>query len=230
MKKTLIALMALAGVASAAINQSDMNYYIDEVIAQSGYTAGDAFSLTLNVVSPYTAAYGNFISLTDGYYVFSNADKHYAFTNSGDGANIVWLDNTPGVTDAVAASKTVTMNMTFADNTENSNVNNFWFAYKGFDTDGNATKNNDGYSLDTIKLEYADNTTTISIANAGVITNVLKIEGYTLKATDIDVRNATTFSSGTLTVNGTNYNIPEPATATLSLLALCGLAARRRRK
>ncbi|MBE6418011.1 MAG: PEP-CTERM sorting domain-containing protein [Akkermansiaceae bacterium] len=56
-----------------------------------------------------------------------------------------------------------------------------------------------------------------------------------LKETEILFTDGTTTKTGTIEVNGgaikvtNSQTIPEPATATLSLLALAGLAARRRR-
>ena len=227
MKKTLIALMALAGVASAAISKNDMNRYVDEVIAESGYTAGDSFALTLNFDG--RNGYDNkFMSLSDEYFIFNNANNYYAFSNSADGANIVW----PGASDTVGdnGNKTVTMTVAFADTTSALNANNYWFTYSGFNNSGEPAKS--GIQLrkgDSVQVAYADGTTTLTITKTGVVTNILNIEGYTLNATDINLLNDASYTGAVFTTGGTTYNIPEPATATLSLLALAGLAARRRR-
>ena len=65
----------------------------------------------------------------------------------------------------------------------------------------------------------------ISVTRADSSVHTFNITGLELDATQVSFFHPNT-RAGSLTVKV----IPEPATATLSLLALAGLAARRRRK
>jgi hypothetical protein len=61
------------------------------------------------------------------------------------------------------------------------------------------------------------------------ITDLLTLKEYDAVSGDGADGNTNVVLTATLTNNG-SVTIPEPTTATLSLLALAGLAARRRRK
>ncbi len=55
-------------------------------------------------------------------------------------------------------------------------------------------------------------------------------KSFTLSSVAVSMDGNENFSVSTVGIKASIANVPEPATATLSLLALCGLAARRRRK
>ena len=83
----------------------------------------------------------------------------------------------------------------------------------------------------TLTINCNGQSTTVSMKFNGSITSTINLTDVCLDLTDIELSSSTvSLASGTLALNGTTYTIPEPATATLSLLALAGLAARRRRK
>ena len=80
----------------------------------------------------------------------------------------------------------------------------------------------------TVDVTSAGSTITLGMANGAkaVIETAYVLDANDLEFTSLDIgTSAVVFSA-----NGQTVVIPEPATATLSLLALAGLAARRRRK
>ena len=72
-----------------------------------------------------------------------------------------------------------------------------------------------------LTMNFSNGTTSVVEYTESVMFNV---EDFTLSDQVTKIKNAT------LQVNDKVYSIPEPTTATLSLLALAGLAARRRRR
>ena len=205
MKKTLIALMALAGVAMA-----DEHLAIIAEFTQAPVVAGNCWSgdyvLTFTLAEDYTLQHGGSVV---GFYRGSAV-------NDTHGYNAITLG---GTNDAL----TLTVGRGRVQNTLN-----------------NAT----GIGANTT-VSYQDKVTFETTIAKGV-EYTLSVAGATGAMTPtlswVDADGATqTLTAGSYNgnMNGHNANmvsavntelIPEPATATLSLLALAGLAARRRRK
>ena len=85
----------------------------------------------------------------------------------------------------------------------------------------------------TISTDGTDSTVFIDYDGANEYSTKLVMTGYVLNANKLvlsDDSYGLVFSDSTFVAGGNTYLIPEPATATLSLLALAGLAARRRRR
>lgn len=107
-------------------------------------------------------------------------------------------------------------------------------AYAGADVDKNNT-NNEGVSI-LISVLYEDNTVTHLYGNDSGLkwsSNYITAVTYAdnLMDTPTVTVTSTPWSEASLTqINEKVLGIPEPTTATLSLLALAGLAARRRRR
>ena len=87
----------------------------------------------------------------------------------------------------------------------------------------------------TLTFSKGVETLTLTKDNSSIadftITGTTSLDASGLKMNSIgDVEHGFNVQSATFTANGITATIPEPATATLSLLALAGLAVRRRRK
>ena len=215
MKKTLIALLALAGV-TCADTATQMNDALDGML--TGYTAGDSYTLEISLTNHNTAnnAAANLVTLSGGWYLRNQVGNYLAFWESGDP---VWKNSdvsVDGTTTSLTLSEPTSV---WFSNTINAN---------GAATGGSLTLN--GATI-TISYDAAVKATEISLTRANgnsTITNILTINNYEAKATDIAFQ---TMSGSVVSFSSTpTPAVPEPATATLSLLALAGLAARRRRK
>ena len=231
MKKTLIALMALAGVACGAtttdINAKDS---FQTTIAESGYTEGDKYTITINVTG-FDYSTGCMLTLADNYYMvaqtpgnntcfvgLSYKDTGGALYSSADtqvSPNFVKDILTPNTTDNTATWTTAS--------------GQYLYSWITTDVKANASdmKQEPKYIKDaTITIVYDGVSTELELELANGITSAVNLTDIQLKATDIKLGALITSATGSFTYTPA---IPEPATATLSLLALCGLCARRRR-
>ena len=220
MKKTLITLMALAGIAAAETltfeverDQNAVTFEFNEATAQEVLT----------------------LTYTD-------------WTYSGSGSNSVGSWQSPAneayqnsfSPDAQLRGNTTdswTMNFTVTNNTEEE-ITLTQFTFDAYAINGNGT---DKTATVPVTLTLAGITTNITLDFAGrTTTGTLDLAGnnaITIGANET-VSLALTMTAGNgyntysgITAGSVTYGnlIPEPATATLSLLALAGLCARRRR-
>lgn len=239
MKKTLVALLALSGVASATT-----------VITFGGIDAEYSFVTDAYTLHGNGSSSGLSETLTDG----------HSFTLTGSGGNFwstsangtiagTWsntaalndLNTTLGVTYTAADFSSGSKMYAIADGNNNSNsvltfnfseavVGNSITMYAMVTARASALNGFTVSGLDNQTVTYATNgedgftDTAVFSANSRELTMV-KITGVITEA-DL-VLTPTGNKSGFQSV--AYQIIPEPATATLSLLALCGLAARRRR-
>ncbi|MBR5214139.1 MAG: PEP-CTERM sorting domain-containing protein [Akkermansia sp.] len=211
MKKSIIALMALAGVAAA---EDYTMQVLADVVPVSDYeiTADDnlyagAFTLTF-VIEEGNAVSGDY-DIIAAYYQVNNGNGYTvnAFQLNSDGS--LSLNRGKDLSSTTLANDTTT-------GTQDKSV---------FANDGEA------YTLaaGTYTIEYLGGTN--GSAAADLYLNGVKVAGFTGGS-----HNMNGDGSGSLALNLTTNDsykaamVPEPATATLSLLALAGLAARRRRK
>ena len=208
MKKTLIALMALAGVAMGAVVEDHLAIEAEFTTAPS--TAGNFWSadyvLTFTLAQDYTLQHGGSVvafyrgtAVNDnyGYNAITLGGTNDALTLTvGRGRVNNTLDNATGI--GVNTTVSYQDNMTF----ETTIV-------KGID-----------YTLSVVGATGAM-TPTLSWVDAEGIAQSLTAASYN--------GNMNGNAADMVTAVNTEL-IPEPATATLSLLALAGLAARRRRK
>ena len=241
MKKTIIALLTLSGVAFAAdFTNDEFGTWYTNAISDTLYQAGDDYTLTFTLGAWPQATdsdagnvgyrSGMIITLTSAknWGLFTQAGQYLAFDNSGtnDRGNLVTSSGT------YASSNTSEATGSVAKGVEG------WFYSLG------STGNQEGVTFTIARANLVDTITitkgAVKIANF-TITGDSALDASTYEMPDIYTNNEKSFGfdvkSATFTANGVTRDIstptpavPEPTTATLSLLALAGLAARRRRK
>ena len=245
MKKTLITLMALAGVASAAQQSITMSDYgtTDGFYATSVLT-GTQLSSIISTASVNKPLFGLQVKLDDDstftawsavrtwdsrneFHLYFNQDitAGTSVTNKNVGKSYTATDGY-----AYPSNHAINEAVLREDATITSAALTFAFAPK------NATTEEYGMSV-ALTVIYDDNTTRTIVGNA----TGLSWSNNTYWVTDVYyddsllttplITKSDTWTHDTLVqANEKALGIPEPTTATLSLLALCGLAARRRRK
>ena len=229
MKKTLIALMALAGVAcgaETALTCTDINTSIVNQLTEYGYTEGDSFSITLSGITTLGSTDVDWLLNTGTDIRLRNQSNYFVSVNYGNNTSNQWLDSSKYTVDT--ETKTATLTLALADLSGKA----YWYAGRFatsegatvFYANGNVTPS----AITSLSVEYdADTTTsTFTVVRGDASTHILEITGLELNAKDISFAHEGT--KGT-SVSVSVASIPEPATATLGLLALAGLCARRRR-
>ena len=203
MKKTLIALMALAGVAMADEHLAIIAEFTQAPVQAGNFWSGD-YELTFTLAEDYTLQHGGALV---GFYRGSAVNDNYGY-------NAITLG---GTNDAL----TLTVGRGRVQNTLNNATGigaNTTVAYQDNVTFTTAIEKGVTYTLSVTGGDQAM-TPTLSWTTADGIQSE-KLASY----------NGNMNGNAALTYAVNTVMIPEPATATLSLLALAGLAARRRRK
>ncbi|MBR3902773.1 MAG: PEP-CTERM sorting domain-containing protein [Akkermansia sp.] len=217
MKKTLIALMALAGVAAATdLTGEKFNEALQQALADASYTLGNAFEITTQL-SGIGNLNSGIVTLADNYYIVNQSHSYWGL-NSADSNNLT-------------GNSAWTLEVTDNTYTYTSTEGELPILWTQNSTGTGSAMRTVGSALGvTIASDGTDSFITLTYTGSD-ITDVFVLKGSVLDASEIAFKNNIgSVSSATLTLNGQTYAIPEPATATLSLLALAGLAARRRRK
>ena len=211
MKKTLIALMALAGVASGEnyCDTASSNPFSSALTA-AGYEYGMDYTLSFTLGSSITGSHGGLVFVLDK----SNADVISWTLFSQQGQYIGIDSGNNGVSSGLVS------NYGSVYSYDDISVGtDGWFMNSG-SHDGIA-----GYTV-TITGNAKADTTVLTFEKAGKNTVTMNINSM-LDANDFNIGEKISASNVSFTATAP---IPEPTTATLSLLALAGLAARRRRK
>lgn len=233
MKKTLIALIALAGVAMGGTLQNaqfDDGYSM--FLAKSGYQYGQTADWSLSfTIDAVNTARGQFtepiLTLDSAYFLVvqvpGNVDNAYVGLAPKSNEVAGWTPPADGAEGGETSEgvRTWTLDAMYAD------VPNSWLSYST--TDAHASLPLAGT---TITLSSSSVATNLQIGFSNGTTSIIEFTNtQMLDANNVTLSDyITQVSNATLMVNGVTYLIPEPATATLSLMALAGLAARRRRK
>ena len=231
MKKTLIALMALAGVASAThpVSTTLFNNYLTGIV-NDYYVDGSAYTLTINLNRALKDQNGVLLTLADDYYMV-NCDNHpasYVGLSQSTAGNSIY--SSTGNEISPSFNKTLltpdTVNNTATWTTASGEYLLSWIT-----TDVQATASSMSSQqkyIDSITIDFDGTSTYLSVVTNGpkLIVNLTDVA---INANDIALGTVASSAWGTFTTGGKTYIIPEPATATLSLLALAGLCARRRR-
>ena len=206
MKKTLIALMALAGVACGEnyTTPATTNPFAEALMAVN-YEYGMDYTLTFTIGSSITGSHGGLVltlatnDTNVTWSLFSQQGQYVGLDNGNNGVG-------SGLVDGYANVYT---------------YNNISEGTDGWFMDSGAHDGIGGYTLTIVGDSKAD-TTVLTFAKAGKNTVTMNINSM-LDASQFNIGEKTSAS------NVSFMAIPEPTTATLSLLALAGLAARRRR-
>ena len=209
MKKTLIALMALAGVAAAETG-AELNTRLQQALNDANYTLGDTFTIVTKMAGIGNLSKG-IVTLADDYYIV-NQDHQYWGLNTQDNNTLTnngaWTLSVSG-NDYTYTSTEGTLPILWAQNAAGT---------------GSATRTVGSWIGVEISSDGTDSTVKLSYAGANIVDKFI-LKGTALDASKISFKDdISDVQSATITV------VPEPTTATLSLLALAGLAARRRRK
>lgn len=261
MKKTIIALLALAGVATAETvvfdfgRTDDAAYKTSNAIVigtgNSAYrtdmtSSGNLGAITGQYTYEQAASTGNFANSATLTTAEENGWKNH-LTSMPDGWESSFADGLTSQWDGTSGNKHVLTLTNLAAGYYNFSILG---GYNGKDDlTSSITLSISGNKVDTtnatwISYDIAGGTSysTQNVATyTTTLTNGTTNEGYTYDVSKIFVEEG---GSLTLTLTGdttigsrtplngikVTYSTPEPATATLSLLALAGLAVRRRRK
>ena len=225
MKKTLIALMAMASVAcGATVAGNAVTLNLKNAIEEYGYTTDCSFILEAVVDTAHSSRFFTFNANPD-WYLYSQEKKYFGVTTAGDPGS--WNISTSGATN-------------FTDNLVVGETRSWLVGPKSTST-VTITLTCSPISVGD-EVQYSAGLSVVASDGTELIRSMLMdAEGGQTACFDLNgVTFNTPVTSATLTIanaEGTVLNnfdvvnyIPEPATATLSLLALAGLAARRRRK
>ena len=249
MKKTLITLLALTGVAAAD------TVTIAPLTSSEGWTVGHQnTSKSTNAVLDTTAAT---LTLTNGdwsrgYGVYTLADA-ITLTNEADRLTVSFTINTTALNSLVTGTlvgsdKAITLGHgSYADSGKNgiqsgisTDTTGVFYNMQGSNTGGVFVTPdkivNDSFTANTplTLTTTVEWNTTKSQFVASLSYGETSLTSYDLGTSyTLDKLVFSLDGSSIQTVSGVSVSanlVPEPATATLSLLALAGLAARRRRK
>ncbi len=220
MKKTLILLGALAGVAGAATKTTSVDFsnFATTLSGIQTQYAPTEFTLALtfasnnfgNTDSDYILTLAS--SGTTSWGLFSQAGS-YVGTKLSTASDLTWTAPTSTSDDGTTRTWNVTADAI-------SGLPSYWISYN---TTGGHVGPGVNSTAVTVAVTETGSTVTLNLTNG--TTSVISTN-YAFSLGEIALgSHITGISNGTLT-----YKTPEPATATLSLLALAGLAARRRRR
>lgn len=232
MKKTLIALMAMAGVTYGSIPKS----FCHTVAEQSGLNLSEAITLNYESAEYFIKKTGDDTSPAVGAFVMS-----FSLTDipvSGTNQNLIHVRSSDigtayGQSQAQNSYGFFVNGNTLTFGKSNCDASNTLTAFSKTDIftalEANTTYTLTLYSQETgspvgrgtdnFAIELTSGQNVLYSGNlAGWGLNGSKCTGFLIG--DVDLKGNATFKA----------LIPEPATASLSLLALAGLAARRRRK
>ncbi len=212
MKKTLITLaaLAMASVASAATTWTEVSpgasltwRYTGDSTYMYDLTYSIDFMFSENSLEKGTST---IIAYANGGYTGDNVAQHtYVLSRDAEGAYTVTMGRTNVTTDVASLS----------------------YSSQG----GSATQALTAgvvYTLST-SADIGGATLTWDDAEKGVQVNTRYYDDY-LNYSQTGISSIEDATARTVVKVNSAYAVPEPATATLSLLALAGLAARRRRK
>ncbi len=214
MKKTIIALMALAGVAAAATEEVDT---ITAAWGTAPVKAGNCWSadytLTFTLDELYTLEDSGSVL---GFYRGSAVNDTYGYNG------IVLGGSNEALTLTIGRGRAFN---TVDDATGIAAGTSFTFANAADDKVTFTTTIQKGVTY-TLSVTGGDQAMTPTLTWEGGSETLASYKGNM----NGDAALTTALNKGTITIEKQDPTIPEPTTATLSLLALAGLAARRRRR
>lgn len=228
MKKSLVIILCMAGMASAAtMNGTTMKDNLDSYIFALGYESGQAFTLSFHIdtISGFNKT-EKLLTLDDSYFLIRQTPGYVALSASELGNR-----NASGADAGWPAATTV-------DGVNTYSSEGKFYGWISKNSTGGQSSPGAANSTMTFSTDGTNSTITIAFGSNGA-TEVVNMSGYVLDLTKFALAEKTSeafpsISDAQLTYGGKAYDlssvVPEPATATLSLLGLMGLLARRRRK
>lgn len=221
MKKTLILLAAALCSVASAMTAEEFNTMFPTLYTDGGYTAGDPFEAVVELSG--INANGAFMSFGSNFYLVTqsypqNPELRYIGINNQDNNDLSKTNVSVSIDSETVGGITL---RTYNYISNQDTIPTIWFQ------NGEATSS-EPRNLSTITVTVAsdgiDSFLDVNYATTPYSnwTEHVVLKGTVLRATDVHIENS--HVSATL-ISAT----PEPATATLSLLALAGLAARRKR-
>ncbi len=231
MKKTMIALLAMAGAAFGA------DYTVENIwTVNFGTEYGDnGYQISGDLTNIGTVWD---ITAVEGGTQTGSARVHLQSGDFGDWSGDFEFSVTLTLGDTISASNNWPVFFQLMGNDNNLRVGPYIAADNVVDMDGNLTKNSEQAASvapgGTYTITLTKIGSTVSAAVDGVVSSTGTVSNYSGTISDVFLGGANydyyklnsvvhSISMGAVTT------VPEPATATLSLLALAGLAARRRR-
>ena len=237
MKKIITTLFVLAGAVSADTAEQ-FNKTLQDAL--TGYTAGDSFTLTFTIDTyNYDSWNKQLLTMGDKYFFILEAgtDGGYAGLSAKVGGMKNADDDDPqNITGSLSGSTGVSDKVLTVEKT---GLGYGWISYTvGESSYSRPASFMNGavitlsYDAENKTAEFTFDRSNVSSSMGGVLNSDLgvvkvKMTNVTLNANDLEFSARLTSGSNLSITTG---SIPEPTTATLSLLALAGLAARRRRK
>ncbi len=224
MKKTLIALLALAGVACGA-DWTTSGSYFNAVMDNFTTTlsTGSAYELTFTVKETSFNATTSDAVLTLGssYYIMSQAGNYVGLSAKSTSMSNGTADpgpNKSGTVDTTTQMHTITSDTPV-------------YGWVSLAQDQSSATYGVVNMIVTVAYDGSDSSIVLDFDGSTQYDTTINLTGQMIDPTVLALGSCiTTVGNATMVVNGNTYLIPEPATATLSLLALAGLSARRRRK
>lgn len=247
MKKTIIALFALAGVAGALTTPLTVlnDTYGSVIGGQDGINGGDISlnvtkaSGTINAASDY-ATLTSLLTNSNEWYVGAGTYNVGGFSSNNEGVILVaGGPNTPSASGAIKFSLSeatiaqyaqyegpITLSFDVLLSGGNKNKNHtFTFTLMNSSWSASASYN----SKEGTNLLSEQNKTRVELTMNAEQVSAMQTAGGDHTFVLLAATNDVTGSNRGVLMNNFHL-VPEPTTATLSLLALAGLAARRRRK
>ena len=241
MKKTLIALMALAGIAAAETETTPLTLSAVFSTSNKGNTQDvDDYSATFTPNTPLTLSFN---TLT-----ISGSTKNGGYTTDNPGA-VNPTAIRPNANVCANNSDSYTLTFTLHNSGQDViDISKITLDVFGYNSGGNAhtagtphanfeltyklPEATSSVSLKETNINvYSSNTATFTMSNNQTITlGANESIQLSLEVTKYDGSGSFVGLKGATFTGTTTTTVPEPTTATLSLLALAGLAARRRRK
>ena len=229
--------MALAGVASAGepvLTTSSFNEALSKTVERY-YTSGSSYTLTIDIEG-YNYTSGIILKMpSNNYYMMSQSSGNYGYVGLSykEASNDIYINSTTTANPGLVKDASI-LTASPSTNTSTWTMGSGDYLYSWISTDPKANlsemKTEQKYiDKAIITLDYDGSSTTLTFAVENNITSVVKLTDTFIDITDVQLGSLVQSASGTFTTDNETYVIPEPATATLSLLALTGLAARRRR-
>ena len=238
MKKTIITLIALASVAAAT--ESDVTpITLDVTFGNCAQTTPSSATLTIeegvmtgSVQSLVQTDTTTAVSLKNSGTAGTNAAEFTPNTNVGNGAPWTATFNFDNVNKALTSLDSINLGVVlFRDNGEYQKNDSNWtggITFTATITDS-ATASQLGTFAYTLTPERGKGSEPFAITLAGNSIDLTNVSSFDMELKLTETLSAGTFAGlKTMGFTGTPV-VPEPTTATLSLLALAGLAARRRR-